>query len=430
EIRLVRVCWLFAPLWLSWAIKPIVAEGSIRSIGSLGQYEQPEQLVTLFKPQPIEEGQFETEAIGGNSNMRVLKLRFPTPLRSGVIENDTVHSLVYIPNSSAKEPVPAVVILHPLGVRDAANERYLARSLASIGIVAATMELPYHMHRAPISMGSGEFIFRTTPENAIKALRQAAMDAMRLIDWLCMQPFVNKSKLGIVGVSLGGIIAALLAGIDERLTVCVNVLGGDIALTIWDSWLTRQFRRSLEKQGVTLDDLHSMLYWINPTTYAAMARGKHILMVMSEYDLFVPRRACIKLWEAFGRPPMIRLYTGHLCAQFSAPALKDAIISFIKMTMFESKSAEEAASKLEQVPIVALKSELMLPVGGNVGAGVAIELCDIDSARRTSIDIHFTTGGIYAAIQWEVSRNLAIGACMRLDKGQKLHPHISCFIIL
>lgn len=432
EIRLVRMHCLLtvAFVLMRCAAEPLTTIPDIGSASLPIQHEQLEQLVSLFKPQPIEAGQLEVEAAHSTGNVMVLRLCFPTALNSGVDENDTVHSIVFVPKHAANKPSPAVILLHALGVCNLANERYLARSLASSGIVSAIMELPYHLHRTPKGMGSGEFLFKTAPLNALQAFRQAAMDAMRLTDWLSAQPFVDKSKLGVVGISLGGIIAALLVGLDERLSACVNVLGGDLALTIWDSWLTRQFRRSIEKQGITLDALRSTLYWVNPTTYAPRAKGKRILMVMSEYDLFVPRRACIELWRAFGCPPMIHLYTGHLCAQFSAPSLKNAIVSFLKMTLFENASAHEAASKLVQVPSVALKAELMMPVGGNGGVGVAIELCDIDSARRTSIDIHFSTGGIYAGIQWEVSRNLAIGACVRLDKERKLHPHISCFIIL
>lgn len=431
EIWLVRMHCLLtvAFVWMCCAAEPSTTIRDVSSVTSPAQHEQLEQLVSLFKPQPIEAEQFKVETVSSTGSMTALKLRFPTALNSGVNENDTVHSIVFIPKHATSKPSPAVIILHALGVHDLANERYLAKSLASYGIVSAIMELPYHMHRTPKGMSSGEFLFKTTPLNALQAFRQAAMDAMRLIDWLCMQPFVDRSKLGVVGISLGGIMAALLIGLDERLSVCVNVLGGDLALTIWDSWLTRQFRRSIEKQGITLDALRSTLYWVNPTTYAPRAKGKRILMVVSEYDLFVPRRACIELWRALGCPPMIRLYTGHLCAQFSAPSLKNAIVNFLKMTLFENASAHEAASKLVQVPSVALKAELMMPVGGNGGVGVAFELCDIDSARRTSIDIHFSTGGIYAGVQWEVSRNLAIGACVRLDKERKLHPHISCFII-
>jgi|GEM_PF-1704568 len=431
EIRMVKMCRLIVAtlIGLCCVIEPSTSDEAINSVILPAQCAQLEQLVSLFKPQPIEPGQFEAEVISSR-NMQVLNLRFPTALKSGVSENDTVYSTVYIPKHAAAKSIPAVIILHALGVYDAVNERYIAKSLASSGIASAIMELPYHMHRAPKGMGSGQFLFKVAPQNAMQAFRQAAMDAMRLTDWLCMQPFIDKSKLGVIGISLGGIIAALLIGLDERLSVCVNVLGGDLALTIWDSWLTRQFRRSIERQGITLDALRSMVYWINPTTYALRAKGKRFLMVMSEYDLFVPRRACIELWRALEHPPMIRLHTGHLCTQLSAPQLKDAIVSFLKMTLFENMPANEAASKLKQVPSIALKQELMLPAGGIGGVGVAFELCDIDRARRTSVDIHFTTGGIYAGIQWEVSRNLAIGACLRLDKEHTLHPHISCFIIL
>lgn len=393
------------------------------------EVEDLKRLIELFKPAPINEAQFEVACKSAIGKLNVLRLRYPTALRSGVPENDMVHSTVFIPKHSMGKRFPSVIILHAFGSQGMVNELHLAKALALNGIVAAAMELPYHMHRAPKGMRSGEFFSRTTMQNAMQAIRQAVMDAERLIDWLCMQPFVDAEKLCAIGISFGGILGTLLAGVDERVKVCVNVLGGDLAITIWESWLTRQFRRLLERQGFTLNAIRSITHWVNPTTYAPLAREKRILMVMSEYDLFVPRRACVELWRALGCPPIIRLYTGHLCAQFSAPYLKSAVISFTKMTLLEDMGAHEAASKLGHVPSIAVKSEFILPIGGNGGVGFAIELGDIDRARRTSIDFHLTSGGLYAGFQWEVSRHLAIGLCMRLDEKRIIRPHISAFII-
>lgn len=383
---------------------------------------------SIFECPPIDEAQVEviTKASGGVS---LLEMRFPTALKSGIPENDIVHSTVYVPPEAKSSKVPFVVILHAFASRNAEVERYLAKAFAHRGIAAAVMELPYHLHRSPKGMESGEFLFRTSLDGVLSAIRQAVMDAKRLIDCISLQPFVDQSKVGVVGVSFGGIIATLLCCVDKRVSVCVDVLGGDLAITLWKSWLTRPFRRSLERAGITFESLRSLVQSVNPTAYANEAKGKSILMVMSEYDLFVPREACLELWRALGCPPLIHLYTGHLCAQFSAEALKNAITKFVETTFSSGLSATEVASTLNHVPSIAVKAETLIVAGGKAGVGIAIELADLDRARRTSLDLHLTTGGVYLGIQWEASRNFAVGACVRMDERRVFKPHMSAFLI-
>ncbi|MFA4016793.1 MAG: hypothetical protein RUDDFDWM_001904 [Candidatus Fervidibacterota bacterium] len=389
---------------------------------------QQQSSPSFFESPPIDESHVEvtTKASG---KVSLIEVRFPTALKSGIPENDVVHSTVYVPCEAKFSKVPFVVILHAFASRDAGIERYLAKAFAHRGIAAAVMELPYHIHRSPKGMESGEYFFRTSLDGVLSAIRQAVMDAKRLIDCVSLKPFIDRSKVGVVGVSFGGIIATLLCCVDKRVNLCVDVLGGDLAITLWKSWLTRPFRRSLERSGITFESFRSLVRSVNPTTYAMEAQGKNILMVMSEYDLFVPKEACIELWRALGCPPMIRLYTGHLCSQLSAEALKDAITKFVEATFFLGLSATEAASMLKHVPSIAVKMETLIVAGGKVGVGVALELTDLDRARRTSLDLHLTTGGVYLGIQWEASHHFAIGACIRMDERRVLKPHISAFLI-
>ena len=46
-------------------------------------------------------------------------------------------------------------------------------------------------------------------------------DAVRALDALCAQPTVDEERVGVIGLSLGGLVAACLAGRDERVKALV-----------------------------------------------------------------------------------------------------------------------------------------------------------------------------------------------------------------
>ncbi|HID07506.1 MAG TPA: hypothetical protein EYP10_10215 [Armatimonadetes bacterium] len=292
------------------------------------------------------------------------------------------------------------------------------------------MELPYHIHRAPKGKRSGEFFWGADMQTLLRSLQQAVMDARRLIDWLTIQPYVDDKRLGIIGVSLGGFIGNVLVGVDERISTCVSILaGGDPAMLVWKSWLTRSWQLLLIRQGITLKALRAQVRWLDPITYAKRVRHRNLLMVIADYDVFAPSETCWKLWHAWGRPPVIRLRTGHLCTLLSISALRRAVVQFAKLTLIDGLDAQSAFKKLPRVPSFAIKTEMLVIIGGKFGPGVAIELTDLDHARRTSLDLHAGLAGIYVGIQWEASRNLAIGLNIRLDGKRIIRPHISAFFI-
>ena len=52
-----------------------------------------------------------------------------------------------------------------------------------------------------------------------------AWDCTKVIDWLCQRPDVDPTRIGITGVSLGGMHAWLTAAADPRIAAVVPLIG-------------------------------------------------------------------------------------------------------------------------------------------------------------------------------------------------------------
>ena len=70
------------------------------------------------------------------------------------------------------------------------------------------------------------------PKLFVGAIAQAGEDIRRTIDLLASRPEINPQRIGITGISLGGIIAATAAGAEPRLYRAGLILAGGDLLTI------------------------------------------------------------------------------------------------------------------------------------------------------------------------------------------------------
>jgi hypothetical protein len=142
------------------------------------------------------------------------------------------------------------------------------------------------------------------------AFRQALVDARGLVGLLRGRG----APVGVVGFSLGGILAHLVMAL-EPLDLGISALaGGDIAGIVWESILTRAHRLAMEARGVTLSRLTALWAPGNPTCHAERARPRQLRMVNADYDRLVPRRFTEELWHASGEPQIRWLPAGHITA--------------------------------------------------------------------------------------------------------------------
>jgi len=263
---------------------------------------------------------FELEPIRATPGYSVAAVRFPSPVESPDPANNTVHAEYFRPAGPGKRP--AVVVLHILGA-DFALSRYMAARLADRGVAALFVQLPYYGNRRP--PGPERKFLSGDIERSVGAMRQGICDVRRAAAWLAGRAEVDAGKVGVAGISLGGIVAAVAAAVDPAITGAATVLaGGDLAAVLWQMPEGARYRQLWLAAGRTRADLEALTVPFDPLTYAPRLKGKRLLMIAGNVDEVIPPASARALWEAAGRPP-IRWYD---CGHYSAvgvllPAIRE-----------------------------------------------------------------------------------------------------------
>src|SRR6185295_14959085 len=102
--------------------------------------------------------------------------------------------------------------------------------------------------------------------------------------------------------------ASLSAAAEPRFTkVCPLLAGGDMASVLRDSQ-ERHLVAARERwtgDGKSLDSLIEVMKTIDPCSYGLCRPGRKVLMINATGDEVIPRGCTDRLWEAFGRPPIV-----------------------------------------------------------------------------------------------------------------------------
>ncbi len=254
---------------------------------------------------------------------RVWTVRFPSPLTSPDIENNTVHAEYFEPTAEAgPSGRPAVVVLHILGA-DFALARYYAARLADGGVGALFLKLPYYGERRP----PGKRFLSADLTRSVTAMQQGVCDVRRGVAWLESRSGVDPKRLGVTGISLGGIVSSLAAAADPKIErACLLLAGGGLAEILWEMPEGAAYRAIWIAAGRTKADLERLTAPYDPLTYAHRLRGKRVLMMAGNVDEVIPPKAAERLWEAAGRPEIVWFDCGHYSAVgYLLPGIRRAV---------------------------------------------------------------------------------------------------------
>jgi cephalosporin-C deacetylase-like acetyl esterase len=222
--------------------------------------------------------------------------------------NDRVPFLHLRRNGHGKGP--GLVLLHGYGMR---KEQFTlpALVLRRLGCSVVVPDLPLHGDRCPGSPAAvaADLLASAELDTCALLFRQAAQDVQACLDWLGDQPEVDDERLGVIGFSLGGILAALVLGLDTRPRAGVSVVGaGDLAGLILGSPMASAFRQRLARHGYGPEQVKEALREVDPLTYAP--RIANLLMINGERDPIVPRQAVLTFWNSLDPSRHNRLVWG------------------------------------------------------------------------------------------------------------------------
>lgn len=265
--------------------------------------------------------QFELKTAGVN----VYELRFPSPVKTDIAENNTVVAEYYVPRG--KGPFPAVLVLDILDGA-AVVSRGQATYLAQNGVAALFVYMAHYGPRRPI--GSKTRLISLDINQTLDGIRQTVLDCRVATAWLAGRPEVDPSRLGLVGTSLGSFVGANVAAAEPRIrNICLLLGGGGLVDAFWDHPKAKEYTDLINLIGGK-DTLKKLVAPVDPLTYAPQLKGKNLLLIGASRDDIVPPRAMTTLWEATGKPQIVWLDTTHVGAALHMVTAMKIVTAHVK----------------------------------------------------------------------------------------------------
>jgi dipeptidyl aminopeptidase/acylaminoacyl peptidase len=177
------------------------------------------------------------------ADYRVIKVTY----RSA--RDQRVPALLILPKQPREERLPCVILMHGLG-GDKRMFQMLWGTLTRAGYALFAIDAQYHGERKP----SDDIpFFGMYPYRARDALIQTVIDLRRGVDYLQTRKDIDPNRIGYIGASMGGIIGAIFAGVDERVKAPILlVAGGDWKILMEKSTLSmwRDAARNNPQRGL------------------------------------------------------------------------------------------------------------------------------------------------------------------------------------
>ena len=207
-------------------------------------------------------------------------------------------------------PRPCIVMIHGyMGGHYAVEERILpVRRLFESGLDVVLTVLPFHGPRRAESRGILPPSFPSSdPRFTIEGFRQTVLDHRALFDFLLTSGRV--ASLGVMGMSLGGYSAALLATLEDTLKFAVMF----VPLAAIEDIAHRQGRMvGTPEQQLEQRDALGRAHWpISPLTRPSLVPSDRAVVLAGEADRVTGLTQGRRLAQHFGAP-ISMFHGGHL----------------------------------------------------------------------------------------------------------------------
>ena len=210
---------------------------------------------------------------------------------------------LHVPHElSSNGPLPGVVMLHG-APGDAEGMDGLATPVAHHGAIVLVLDAPFARRdkNHPLSF---------TPRDSVDQV-QLIVDLQRAVDVLVARADVDPDRLAFIGVSYGGAMGALFAGVERRI--------GAYALLVADGGPAAHFTQADGRRMPTLPHVSEAQWcrWFDAMEPIASTRfiGRataRVLFLWGQKDQLVPPHLAAELYRAAGDTKEERWYdSGH-----------------------------------------------------------------------------------------------------------------------
>lgn len=358
-------------------------------------------------------------------------VQLPSQRPSGNAINDVIWVTFY-PARNAAGPAPAVVLLHPIGEDQGdLSDRFmhkLAEQIADRGIGAALMTLPWHSQRRPPHTENLYHFIGPNIDDVLQAMSQSSSDVSTVTTWLSQRPDVDPHRLGVVGISLGAIVAHLAMGQDARLSAGVAMEGGGNLPALYHTSAEVILHGKPAAKPLTAANL-ARLSAVDPASYAQFNRPRHVLMIEAARDLYVPPADATYLWKALGRPPIQWLETNHFAFLLTGSSLANASAAYLN-GIWSGKP--EGTFPVPHVRTPVLKFGWLYELSGYTTPSLQWQLLAFGARRDhlsvANLNLGESGRGPFLGLAATVNPYIDVGIAQRVT-GRPFQPYVSVHLV-
>ncbi|MEM7682960.1 MAG: alpha/beta hydrolase family protein [Planctomycetota bacterium] len=287
---------------------------------------EPAEFEVVVTPAPKRLGPL---AVADPSSLPDAWVRYPSPFQTGDVQIDRVtvrwfQAQGVAPGGSA----PAVVIAHSLHPGLVVGNA-MARGLARRGVHGLVVELPGFGERRPAGV-------RYALTETVGRIPQGVADLRRARDVAAALPGVDPDRIGLAGVSLGGLFATLAGGLDGAF-VRVELLstGGQVARVLTEGAKDAYFAaRALRAAGRTDAQIAATVNAMEPTVLAYRLAPTRTRLFAAADDQVFPMDSVRALAKAAGLSVetggLVWIAGNHYTMAGAMPAVLDAMAQSLK----------------------------------------------------------------------------------------------------
>jgi hypothetical protein len=204
---------------------------------------------------------------------------------------------------------PWVVVLHGHRMGEPRDLRLLGstRLARALGVDVAHLVLPLH---GPRGRGERHAFPGLDGVTNFYGMAQSVWDARTLLARLRQQ---GAETIGVFGVSLGGHVAALLAGVDSALRcVVAGVPTSDIATMLTQTVRQHWGAEAVEASGVEDPSFRTLSRLVSPLSLPVLVPHENRHLYAAVGDRLVTPQQAIALWRHWEKPTILWLQGGHI----------------------------------------------------------------------------------------------------------------------
>jgi hypothetical protein len=185
--------------------------------------------------------------------------------------------------------------------------------------------LPLHGPRRSAHLTGGGYLDGPMTD-IVHAEAQAAWDLRRVLGWL--RDSESAPAVGVLGYSLGGYNAALLAALEPDLdSVIAGIPLTDISGALWRH-MPRMHLRYIESRGITRERLQQSLAPVSPLALPPLVSPERRHIFAATGDRIVPLAQPLALWRHWEEPDHLWYHGSHMSVRRERP-----VAAFIRDTL-------------------------------------------------------------------------------------------------